>query len=103
MWVADVGPDTSTMLMARIGRKKGFLVATLIGLAGGASGVIGIYQESFWLFCLGSMGTGIYTGFGNYFRFAATEVAPVEKKNTAISYVLAGGVLAAWSARTWPT
>jgi MFS family permease len=85
----------ASMLMARIGRKPGFMLATLIGIAGGACGVIGIYQDSFLLFCIGTIGTGIYTGFGNYFRFAATEVSPPEKKNTAISYVLAGGVLAA--------
>ena len=85
----------ASMLMGKIGRKAGFLVATLIGLGGGACGLIGIYQGSFWLFCIGSIGTGIYTGFGNYFRFAATEVSPPERKNTAISYVLAGGVLAA--------
>ncbi|MDH3759981.1 MAG: MFS transporter [Gammaproteobacteria bacterium] len=85
----------ASMLMARIGRKPGFMLATLIGISGGACGVIGIYQDSFLLFCIGTIGTGIYTGFGNYFRFAATEVSPPESKNTAISYVLAGGVLAA--------
>lgn len=85
----------ASMLMASIGRKLGFLLATLIGLSGAACGVIGIYQESFLLFCIGAIGTGMYTGFGNYFRFAATEVSPPDKKNTAISYVLAGGVLAA--------
>ncbi len=85
----------ASMLMARVGRKMGFLLATLIGIIGGACGVIGIYLDSFLLFCIGTIGTGMYTGFGNYFRFAATEVTPAEKKNTAISYVLAGGVLAA--------
>ena len=85
----------ASILMGKIGRKRGFLLATLIGLIGGSCGIIGIYQQSFLLFCLGTIGTGIYTGFGNYFRFAATEVAPPEKRNTAISYVLAGGVLAA--------
>ena len=85
----------ASILMSRIGRKPGFLLATLIGLTGAACGVIGIYQGSFLLFCIGTIGTGIYTGFGNYFRFAATEVAPSDKKNTAISYVLAGGILAA--------
>ncbi len=85
----------ASLLMGKIGRKPGFLLATLIGLTGASCGVIGIYQESFLLFCIGTIGTGIYTGFGNYFRFAATEVSPVEKKNTAIGYVLAGGILAA--------
>lgn len=85
----------ASLLMGVIGRKRGFLIATLIGLFGATCGAIGIYQESFLLFCFGTIATGSYTGFGNYFRFAATEVAPKEKKNTAISYVLAGGVLAA--------
>ena len=85
----------ASLLMGVIGRKRGFLVATVIGLCGATCGAIGIYQESFLLFCFGTIATGSYTGFGNYFRFAATEVAPKEKKNTAISYVLAGGVLAA--------
>jgi len=85
----------ASLLMGIIGRKRGFLFATLIGLCGATCGAIGIYQESFLLFCIGTIATGSYTGFGNYFRFAATEVAPKEKKNTAISYVLAGGVLAA--------
>jgi MFS family permease len=85
----------ASLLMGAIGRKRGFLFATVIGLCGATCGAIGIYQESFLLFCFGTIATGSYTGFGNYFRFAATEVAPKEKKNTAISYVLAGGVLAA--------
>ena len=85
----------ASMLMKRIGRKAGFLLATAIGIAGGLVGIIGLYRESFLLFCVASISTGIYTGFGNYYRFAATEVAPPENKNTAISYVMAGGVLAA--------
>jgi len=86
----------ASMLMGAVGRKPGFLLATLIGLLGGGCGVLGIYHESFALFCLGSMGVGIYTGFGNFFRFAAIEVATGEKRNAALGYVLAGGILAAF-------
>lgn len=85
----------ASMMMYRFGRRAGFLFATVIGLFGAASCMTGIYLESFWLFCLGTIGTGIYTGFGNFFRFAAIEATTAEKKNTAISFVLAGGVLAA--------
>jgi MFS family permease len=86
----------ASMLMGVVGRKPGFLLATLIGLAGGVCGVLGVYGESFALFCLGSMGVGIYTGFGNFFRFAAIEASSGENRNTALGYVLAGGVLAAF-------
>ncbi len=85
----------ASLLMRRIGRKAGFLLATVVGLIGGGCAVAAIYLESFWLFCFGTLGVGVYTGFGHYYRFAATEVATPEAKNTAISYVLAGGVLAA--------
>ncbi len=85
----------ASLLMNRFGRRKGFIFSSIIGLCGGSLAIVSIYEDSFALFCLTSVLFGIYTGFGNYFRFVATEVAPPEHTNTAISYVLAGGVLAA--------
>jgi len=85
----------ASLLMRAIGRRAGFLLASAIGLAGASCAALGIYLGSFALFCCGALGTGIYTGFGHYYRFAAIEVAPLGRKNTAISYVLAGGVIAA--------
>ena len=81
--------------MRRIGRRAGFLVASVIGIAGASCATLGIYLDSFLVFCTGAPGTGIYTSFGHYYRFAAIEVAPLDRKNTAISYVLAGGIIAA--------
>ena len=85
----------ASLLMRAIGRRSGFLLASVIGILGAGCAALGIYLDSFLIFCLGTVGTGIYTGFGHYFRFAAIEVAPPNKKNTAISYVLAGGIVAA--------
>jgi MFS family permease len=85
----------ASLLMRAIGRRSGFLLASVIGILGAACAALGIYLDSFIIFCLGTVGTGIYTGFGHYFRFAAIEVAPPNKKNAAISYVLAGGIAAA--------
>jgi len=81
--------------MRAVGRRAGFLLASVIGISGASCAALGIYLDSFLLFCIGALGTGIYTGFGHYYRFAAIEVAPLNKKHTAISYVLAGGVIAA--------
>ncbi len=86
----------ASLLMKKIGRRGGFITSSLLGLAGSLLAIIAILQHSFLLFCLSTILFGIYTGFGNYFRFVATEVVPPEKSNTAISYVLAGGVLAAF-------
>jgi MFS family permease len=86
----------ASLLMRVIGRRAGFLLASAIGISGASCGAIGIYLQSFPLFCIGALGTGTYTAFGHYFRFTAIEAAPPQKKNTAIGYVLAGGVAAAF-------
>ncbi|MCG6890299.1 MAG: MFS transporter [Gammaproteobacteria bacterium] len=85
----------ASLLMRAIGRRSGFLLASLIGISGASCAALGIYLDSFLLFCCGTVGTGIYTGFGHYFRFTAIEAAPPQQKNTAMSYVLAGGIAAA--------
>ena len=86
----------ASLLMRVIGRRGGFLLASVIGIAGASCSALGIYLDSFTLFCIGALGTGVYTGFGHYFRFAAIEVAPPGKHNTALGYVLAGGIAAAF-------
>jgi len=85
----------ASMIMNRYGRRAGFILSSAIGISGAFLAITAIKSDSFILFTLASLLFGIYTGFGNYFRFVATEVAPPEHSNTAISYVLAGGVLAA--------
>jgi predicted MFS family arabinose efflux permease len=39
---------------------------------------------------------GCFSGFGNYFRFAAADIVEMTLKSKAISYVMAGGVVAAF-------
>jgi MFS family permease len=85
----------ASMMMRRYGRKAGFLFSSGIGLIGGLLAIEALLSGSFILFCIATMAFGVYTGFGNYFRFVATEVSPPDRANKAISYVLAGGVLAA--------
>jgi len=85
----------ASLLMGRFGRKPVFLAATLIGLGGALLATWAIIHGSFWLFCAGAALTGTFNGFGNYYRFAATEVVPIERRARAISAVLAGGVVAA--------
>ena len=82
-------------LMARYGRRAGFLV----GIAGGASGAAlaayGLSQASFPLFIAGAFLTGIYQSAQGFYRFAATDTASDEFRPKAISWVLAGGLLSA--------
>jgi len=83
-------------LMARIGRAGAFRIATVLGMTGGSLCTLAIMQGSFYLFLAGSVFLGSFTGFGNYYRFAAAESVDSDYKSRAISYVMAGGVVAAF-------
>ena len=86
----------ASLAMGKWGRKAGFLSAGLIGIAGACLALLAIYQHSFWLFCAATFCFGAFTAFGNYYRFTAPEIVPIEKKSIAISWVMAGGVVAAF-------
>ena len=83
------------MLMAKIGRKKSFLIGTVLAMFGAALCAYAVVQHSFLLFTLGSILIGIFSGFANFYRFTAADSVDKQHKSRAISYVLAGGVLAA--------
>ena len=86
----------ASIMMQRVGRKAGFTLGALLGISGGAISAGAITRSSFLLFCLGSMLLGAFNAFGQYYRFAAAEVAEAHRVSRAISYVLAGGVVAAF-------
>jgi len=85
----------AAMLMTRIGRKKTFLFATFVAMSGAATCAYAVIQHNFSLFIIGSLLIGIFSGVANYYRFTAADSVTKEYKSRAISYVLAGGVLAA--------
>jgi len=85
----------ASLLMQRIGRRYGFLLGSAIGMSGAGLTTYAIVTGSFMLFALGTFLIGIFQGFGNYYRFAAADVATADYRSTAISYVMAGGVIAA--------
>ncbi|MEM8979531.1 MAG: MFS transporter [Pseudomonadota bacterium] len=87
-------PWLSTV-MQKYGRRTGFLIGTMGGTLGAIIAGFGLLTDNFWLFVLGSYGTGIYMSAQAFYRFAATDTAPAEYKAKAISYVLAGGLLSA--------
>lgn len=86
----------ASMLMKRIGRRNGFMVGALLGVAGGAVCAYAVYIGSFWVLCLGAVVMGCYYAFGQYYRFAAVEVADEAFRSRAISLVVAGGIIGAF-------
>jgi predicted MFS family arabinose efflux permease len=85
----------ASFLMARLGRRAGFVLGALIGGLGGAISAGAIFAQSFPLFCLGNALWGCFQATAQYYRFAAADAAAPEFRSRAVSYVLAGGVLAA--------
>jgi predicted MFS family arabinose efflux permease len=85
----------ASMLMKRTGRRAGFALGAGFALIGGLLGCSAILDGRFWLFCAANAAYGVFVGFGMYYRFAAAEAASQDFRARAISYVLAGGVVAA--------
>lgn len=85
----------ASFLMARLGRRVGFVLGALIGGTGGAISTIAIFRQSFALFCVGNALMGCFQAVAQYYRFAAADAAEPEFKSRAVSWVMAGGVAAA--------
>lgn len=83
--------------MRRNGRKKGFYLACCAGASGAALAAIGILLGNFWIFMASGLLTGVYQAAQGFYRFAATDCAPPEFQSRAISWVLAGGLVAAFT------
>ena len=85
----------ASLLMKQIGRRVGFAIGAGFAISAGLLGCGAILGGSFILFCIASFGYGIFMAFGMYYRFAAADIASPEFRPRAISYVLAGGIVAA--------
>ena len=95
MYVLGAAMSTlpASFFMKRHGRRAGFLLGTIVGVLGGAVCVFAILLHSFALLLAGLFVYGIYNAFGQYYRFAAADVAAPEDKSRAISLTLAGGIV----------
>ena len=86
----------ASLFMARVGRRTGFTLGQMIGAIGGLLSAYAVYTGAFWLLVGGCILLGIHNAFWQYFRFAAADAAEPAFRSRAISYVLAGGVIAAF-------
>lgn len=79
--------------MKHHGRRAGFMLGAGLGMLGAVISAMAVYIGSFWLLCLGTVFAGIYNAFGQQYRFAAADVAPLSWRGKAISLTLAGGII----------
>lgn len=84
----------ASYFMKHWGRRAGFSLGALLGLAAGGISATGLYQLDFGLLCLGSLLQGFAVAFASYYRFAAADIADDNFRPKAISLVMAGGLLA---------
>ena len=94
-WVLGgaIGTMPASMHMKRVGRQRGLRSGTFWGIAGALICAAAIWAQSFWMLCLGTLVWGVYNAYGQYYRFAAADVASPDFRPTAISLVLAGGLV----------
>ena len=94
-WVVGgaIGTMPASLHMKRVGRQRGLSMGTLWGIVGALICASAIWMQSFWLLCFGTLVWGVYNAYGQYYRFAAADVATGDFKATAISLVLAGGLV----------
>ena len=83
-------------LMRRIGRRAGFMLSTWFGVAGATLAGFAMLEGSFWLLCVGVCIVGWFNGFAVFYRFAAADTASDEFRPRAISWVMTGGLFAAF-------
>ena len=91
-----IGAVIATKVMSLIGRKAGFIFAsignTLISLLAAYS----IMDQNFILFCFANFFLGVLMAFTHQYRFAAAESVDKDKVPKAISIILLGGIVSAF-------
>jgi len=85
----------ASLLMVRFGRRPVFMGGVMIAAISAFTQGVAILVSNFYLFCVASMALGIAHGCAGFYRYAAADSADESQKPKAISYVLAGGLLAA--------
>ena len=85
----------ASILMVRFGRRPVFIGGVLVAAFAACLQGVAIVVDHFALFCAASLALGIAHGCASFYRYAAADCATEVERPKAISYVLAGGLMAA--------
>lgn len=98
MMVVAVAATTipATMLMRKIGRRKGFTLASLSSVFALLTAILALQQSSFSMFVVAIMIFGINMAFTQQYRYFAAESVESKYVPRAISLVLVGSIGAAF-------
>ena len=85
-----------SLWMQKYGRRSVFIGANIFGIIGMVVGFIGIHTGQFYVYVLSGPFIGIFVASAQFYRFAAADAAPPDRKARAVSLTLAGGLIAAF-------
>ncbi len=83
-------------LARRFGRRFALMTGSGFGVISGLISYSAVMTGQFWLLLLGAFCGGLYASSMQSYRFAATDTASDAYRPKAVSWVLAGGVFAAF-------
>ncbi len=86
----------AALIMQKIGRRRGFVYSTLIGLLGSILAIYSVRNGLFWGVCVSILLLGMHLAFVYQFRFAALEWVKPERAAQTTSFMMLGGLIAAW-------
>ncbi|ADE39397.1 major facilitator superfamily MFS_1 [Candidatus Puniceispirillum marinum IMCC1322] len=85
-----------SLLMSRYGRRPLFMLGVCVAVLSTLSQAVAIVLHHYIFFCVASMGLGFSLACAGFYRYAAADSAAPEDKPRAISWVLTGGLVAAF-------
>jgi MFS family permease len=83
-------------LVRRFGRRAAYQIGASVGCLAGLIGYVAVTEASFALYLVATFCAGLYQASHQSYRFAAADTAGADFKAKAVSWVLAGGLLAAF-------
>ncbi len=85
----------ASMFMARVGRKIGFLFGSGLAVFASLLAALGVYEQSFAVFCLAAFLIGSYLAFLQQYRFAVAESVAPDAVPKSLSILMLAGIVAA--------
>jgi len=82
----------ATMLMQRVGRRKGFAMSSICAATAVLVAIVALRQSSFALFVIAAMMFGVNMAFTQQYRYAAAESVAPRYIARAVSFVLIGSI-----------
>jgi MFS family permease len=94
--VGTAGSVLTGLLVQRFGYPAVVAGGSVAAVVGGGLSVLAVQQNSFLLLCIGTGVVGLYRATGSYIRYMAADSAPDGQRQRALSFILAGGLIAAF-------